>query len=287
MTNLLTVFLSSCIAINLQLVFLHGVRDTHRYEKWYYIGSVGLAVGIPGIGFFAQQYGYSAAVDSCWFVESSSNVSFLWQCCVFFGWISLVAVYSVGAIVIILVRINKHMKHMDAVGVHSYTSTSNQKQSGKTRMLRMMRRIVLYPAVPIATQVLSIIYGTYVNVTGRNSYPLYFASLIGAGSHGILNTLVFITDPSIVKAAKYALPSGVYRCLSWLTPEELVQDSQTSITLTPVDATASITMHKAPSAATLYIPPPQELQATGILATIEENTQAQQVRSNSIHLDTL
>jgi phosphotransferase system glucose/maltose/N-acetylglucosamine-specific IIC component len=63
-----------------------------------------------------------------------------------------------------------------------------------------MRRIVLYPMVPIITQLLNIIYTMYVYISGLNDYPLLLASFIATGLHGILNAIVFVTDPSIVQA---------------------------------------------------------------------------------------
>lgn len=69
-------------------------------------------------------------------------------------------------------------------------------------MLRMTLRILLYPTIPIITQTPNIIVAMDIYIAKRSLFWLVLVSFIATSIQGILNMVVFCTDPMIIPSLK-------------------------------------------------------------------------------------
>lgn len=230
--TLLSVFLTAAVAINLQVVFLHGRHDARFLEKWYYILALLLATVISGAGYFGDQYGWSEMEHNCWFNKDGELHSVLWQWGTIYVWLLLVILYCSVVIGMVLYRINREADNLDLATAMSGGSRSQVssimsppasptlppspsspsrestlmtpnmsrhllKKRKRKNLARILRRIILYPAIPIITQTPNLLVTMEAYLLGYNSYGLVMASFIATSIQGMLNCVIFFIDPAV------------------------------------------------------------------------------------------
>jgi hypothetical protein len=231
--TLLTIFLTAAVAINLQVVFLHGRHDARSLEKWYYIGAVVLAVVISGSGFFGKQYGWDDLQSNCWFIKDGTKEGTIWQWGTIYAWLLIVVVYCLAVIAAVLVRINKEADSLDIAtvmtGTKSQTSSITSpppsptfppsptlgafgpessvvnpnvakhmlKKRKRKNLARILKRIILYPLIPVITQTPNLIVTMQASATGSNTFFIVWLSFAANSIQGMLNCIIFFIDPAV------------------------------------------------------------------------------------------
>ncbi|KAI8807777.1 hypothetical protein BJ742DRAFT_810753 [Cladochytrium replicatum] len=223
--NLLSIFLSAVIALNLLLVFVYKQRSVHHsrsLEIVYYIVPILLAAALPAIPFSQNRIGKTGEGD-CWYRLTSSKesmvVPFVWSWITYYGWIGVTLIFNFIAVFLVWRSITSskrailqeeqkaaaHKKKLllDPTAVASREFEEYGSGSKRVLLLQAVTRIGCYAIVPLVSTPPSVIidsYITYVKTGIENTWGLYVLVNIFIGLHAIINSVVFFLDPYIASA---------------------------------------------------------------------------------------
>ncbi|KAF8918859.1 hypothetical protein CPB85DRAFT_1249199 [Mucidula mucida] len=229
----LSTFLLFCIALNLQLVLVHGV-DGQAMEKWYYIGSVSAALAVTVPPFAAHQYGYASIkgtrlhVDwqfswdplnsACWYTSSDISTRLRWQ-------VSTQIIWSIGSAVgeiimfftVLAYMIRHQVIHGQAVRSRSLSTGTRSRANSASGTAKVpaqhvktyrgvIMRIALYPLASLIINAITVACDLHATLTtGVSSATAYNMLLLNDFCYGgrpIVYALLAATDPSLVRAVK-------------------------------------------------------------------------------------
>ncbi|ORZ00552.1 hypothetical protein BCR43DRAFT_502280 [Syncephalastrum racemosum] len=117
-TDLFSTFLIVCMSANLQIFFVHEVRNFKYPERTYVITSFLLAFIISISPEFAHPpaYDFNESLLCCWYLGNSNDLVSLWTLMTLYFWICLSITYSVVALILVLIKmhrteclVNKHL----------------------------------------------------------------------------------------------------------------------------------------------------------------------------------
>ncbi|ORY01088.1 hypothetical protein K493DRAFT_335093 [Basidiobolus meristosporus CBS 931.73] len=197
--TLLPLFLSIAIATNLCAVYLLGIRQTQRFEAYYYGVPIllSLAISIPLPVF--HRFGWLDDAKLCWYAPNGRE-TLIWLSLTYHLWIIL----SVIILIVQVAFLIRKLKSDQDINVQSVkpgekiskTVTTIEKRMDKT-VQRVLARVLLYPLVPTVTQSLSII--VYMNAfsSGYWNFGLMFSWCFFAAIQATLNAVVFFFDPAV------------------------------------------------------------------------------------------
>ncbi|KAK9763551.1 hypothetical protein K7432_009662 [Basidiobolus ranarum] len=188
--TLLPIFLTATIAFNLHAIFVSDIYDVVRYQKYYFPFALTLATVISSVPLIAGQFEADPVVGSCWYRGTYTTKTMIWEMCTLFGWVFLVVLYCIFAVCFIGYKLHQHEKYL-----RSNISVDIQLVNRKTS--KAMRRIILYPVVPIVTQTFNCLCEFYTFVHRELYFSLYLLSAVLPACVGLLNAVVFIFDPAV------------------------------------------------------------------------------------------
>lgn len=209
--TLLSTFFFTCIAINLQLIFLTNVKPRACLEIWYFAGALLLALLIPAVGWILRLYGSDPLISGgCWFKGDGKASSLLWQWILLYGWLAACIIYCYVIVFLVFRRISAQLRDIDRSFNGANRALEERKLSSLTTLykrqhisrLRIIRRILIYPSIPLFTQLLTIAVAMDLYVNRRNHFILILLSFVTTSMQGLLNSLAFMFDPSITSALK-------------------------------------------------------------------------------------
>ncbi|KAK9686962.1 hypothetical protein K7432_014965, partial [Basidiobolus ranarum] len=176
--TLLYLFLNTMIAFNLQIVFVHGKRDTTSYVKYYYTISVFLSLLISITPFFEGKYGFYTISQTCWWTNGYTPKTILWEWMTYLGWIAASVIYCLIAVSLVTYKLIKESRIIREQIQHTISQELGSEWQGKTNIdrdvLKAVRRIVLYPIIPIFTQGVNIIQEMDIYMHRRANFYLFF-----------------------------------------------------------------------------------------------------------------
>jgi len=105
--TLVSIFLPTCIAINLQILFIHEYRGRRKLEMFYFIGSIALASILSLLPFADNMYGWDAPEGMCWFRDSGTKLSIIWQWGAFYSWEILCILYCIITLICVAVKLSR------------------------------------------------------------------------------------------------------------------------------------------------------------------------------------
>ncbi|RKP14840.1 hypothetical protein BJ684DRAFT_14867 [Piptocephalis cylindrospora] len=223
-SSLLATFLTVCLAFNLHVVFVSGARNTHSYERWYFLVSLLAAVLISLAPFIGKRYGFDDKEQTCWFRDVESGIGLLWAWLTLYLWVILGILYCTLAVSVILLHLHRGKRKMqhrqivgiptenDSTGPESPPSKEERRPSVQGRrknvpalppspnaivLNRIVTRLIMYPVVLVVAQSLNVAVEMSAFDSGSYNFPLYLASFIATSSQGLLNSLVFLVDPAV------------------------------------------------------------------------------------------
>ncbi|ORY04617.1 hypothetical protein K493DRAFT_333861 [Basidiobolus meristosporus CBS 931.73] len=190
-TDLLYIFLNIIVALNLQVVFLHGTEKIRHFENLLVCGSFICATVISLGPTMHHKLGYDPArPSSCWFIDLDSGSTLFWEWAAQHIWIILGCIYLSTVSLLTVIKLFRHTNHFPQV--------SHECNPAVKRMVNMaVRRIVLYPIVPILTHTSKIVFLSSEFFGIEYPFPLRIIGLSATSSQGILNAAVFLFDPAI------------------------------------------------------------------------------------------
>lgn len=215
----LSTFLLFCIALNLQLVLVHGVRG-QMMEKYYIIGSIAAAVAITVPPFATKQYGWDPINDACWYSSDDTAIRLRWQVGTQIFW-SLASVVGefVTFFVVLGYMIRHQVLHGNAVRSRSYsTGTRSRAQSINTSTVRVpanhvktyqtvIMRISLYPLASLIINTVTVACDLYASTSAgtpksQTAYNVLLLNDFCYGGRAVVYAVLAATDPSLVRAVK-------------------------------------------------------------------------------------
>jgi hypothetical protein len=72
-------FLTTCIAINLQLVVVHHVVNGPHMEKYYLIGSTLVTIALNVPAYALHQFGWNSTESVCWYKNPNHSARLHWM----------------------------------------------------------------------------------------------------------------------------------------------------------------------------------------------------------------
>ncbi|KAI8799527.1 hypothetical protein BJ742DRAFT_131740 [Cladochytrium replicatum] len=224
--NLLSIFLSAVIALNLLLVFVYKQRSVHHsrsLEIVYYVVPIVVAAALPAIAFSQNRIGKTGQGD-CWYRLTSSKesmvVPFVWSWVTYYGWIGLTLIFNFIAVFLVWRSITSskrsilqeeqkaaaaHKKKLllDPNAVPFIEFENYGSGSKRVLLLQAVTRIACYSIVPLISTPPNVAidsYLTFVQTDLENTWGLYVMVNIFIGLHAIINSVVFFLDPYIASA---------------------------------------------------------------------------------------
>ncbi|ORX84306.1 hypothetical protein K493DRAFT_360740 [Basidiobolus meristosporus CBS 931.73] len=191
-TTHLSTFLTVMIAFNLQVIFVHGKRQTQKYEKYYYsiAGLLSLAISLPPL--LSGRLGHDSYQESCWYSIHNPSERMVWTWATLYSWTMLGIFYCFVVVLMVLIKIARERQDR-----RRFFSNSLIIQS---TMNKVVRRVILYPIIPVLTQSFNLISELDIYWNQRVNYTFLLLSFIGTSSQGILNAAIFFVDPAVQNA---------------------------------------------------------------------------------------
>ncbi|KAI0244398.1 hypothetical protein L0F63_003212 [Massospora cicadina] len=189
-TTLVYIFLNSAIALNLQLVFVHGLQFRPRWEAMYWYGALSGASVIA-----------SAPLDSvtCDYRFPEQKSTYAWQWGSFFTWIFCGCAYCSVVVSLTIWRLRCKQSVVDRL-VLDPTTDPNKLVRLRQDIRRLIRRVALYCIIPVVTQLGYPINLIHIYHTQRPSTLLSLVSIVGSDLPGFLNLIAFTLDPAFTNA---------------------------------------------------------------------------------------
>ncbi|KAL0572639.1 hypothetical protein V5O48_009325 [Marasmius crinis-equi] len=178
-------FLLFCIALNLQLVVVHGMNGK-RLEKFYLIGSTVLAFALVVPPYAAHQYGWDPLEKDCWYTNDNRGQRIAWQVGTQVAWTFFTVIGELICSIIVLTFLLRH--NLNFRRVFNPTTTSSIQASRGTRSTA--------PRVVKATR--------YKSIIVRVGDFLY-------GGRAIVYALLAATDPALIRGVKSLVQIGLGR----------------------------------------------------------------------------
>lgn len=109
----------------------------------------------------------------------------IWEFLTFFGWIGLSALYCIIVVIWVSIKLFSITRNIDNPALINKTVTSN-----------IVKRVVLYPLVPMVPMLFISIVETYANINNEIPFSLHILCYVGISLQGNLSfffVLFFIT----------------------------------------------------------------------------------------------
>src|SRR5581483_2420710 len=131
----------------------------------------------------------------------------VWQWTTLHGWIVLSILYCSFSVFTIVRRLRKTSKSFiditrsQSISNPNRTSMISQTRSYKRQLMinQAVKRIVLYPLVPVISFTFNISAGFVFYITQQNFFEASMLSNIGTSSQGLFNAIMFCFDPAMRK----------------------------------------------------------------------------------------
>ncbi|KIK55306.1 hypothetical protein GYMLUDRAFT_264149 [Collybiopsis luxurians FD-317 M1] len=191
-------FLLFCIALNLQLVVIHGLNGQNM-EKFYITFSLVLSVILVVPPYAANQYGWDP-------LEQDSTQM---------AWTALAAIAEIVLSISVLLFLLKHRVRMNRVFVSSGSSNSPQVIHAD-RLRWIILRIALYPLASCFVNLLTIFTALHSTIAdgihNQTDYNILLMSDFLYGGRPIVYALLAASDPALVRGVKtlYQVFRGIY-----------------------------------------------------------------------------
>ncbi|CAJ0881487.1 4795_t:CDS:2 [Entrophospora sp. SA101] len=198
--SLMSIFFPACIALNLQIMFIHEYRGRRKLEMFYYIGSITLASILSLIPFSDNMYGWDAPEGACFFRDSGTKLSITWQWASFYTWEIICILYCIITLICVAVKLYKNQS-VNA-NISGQTATSKHDKNvlrNKAIISLVVKKVIWYPVVPIITQSPNFLVETDIYVNQRINYVFLILSTL-LSFQGFLNTIVFMQDIAVSRA---------------------------------------------------------------------------------------
>ncbi|KAF9260000.1 hypothetical protein L218DRAFT_947097 [Marasmius fiardii PR-910] len=211
-------FLLFCIALNLQLVIVHGMNGK-RLEKFYLIGSALLALALVIPPYATHQYGWDPLVQDCWYTNDNRAQRIAWQVGTQVAWTFFTVIGELVCAMVVLIFLLRHnlrfrraFTPMNLSTTHALYGTAPAPRIIKaTRYKWIIFRVALYPVVSCLVNLLSVAAVLHSTISDgihdATDYDVLLLSMASYcdflyGGRAIVYGLLAATDPALIRGAK-------------------------------------------------------------------------------------
>ncbi|KAF9008203.1 hypothetical protein BDQ17DRAFT_1422275 [Cyathus striatus] len=216
-------FFTTCIALNLQLVLVHGVNGK-RMEKYYVAATTVLSIilNIPTVA--VHQFGFDVDTGTCWYSNPDPKTRLKWIIGTQSFWIALAATVETVCSCVVLVwiyRFQRTTTNMRRPPIdEEKTEIGSTDEGFRPVMLvaqdkhfrRVVLRIAMYPIVSLIinyTTVILDLNSTINNLNTQLDFNLLILDLIFYGARPLVYGILALTDPAFIKAVRELRASKV------------------------------------------------------------------------------
>ncbi|KAJ7088799.1 hypothetical protein B0H15DRAFT_286586 [Mycena belliarum] len=215
LTNLFSGGMFFCIALNLELVLVHGCNGK-RLEKYYILGTLALSAICTIPPYAAGQFGWNELNQACWFNNPDQQAVVRWDIGTQVFWVLFMAIGEAVAVLLLVryfVLYGSNQRRIHTGSTSSGTGTSSTRSEHLPRLpmvqyrnpMAQYRNIILRVGLyPLVSCILSL--GTIID--------LYL--LVYQASHPIMTELNFRL--TIASICIYALRLEIYAVLAATDP---------------------------------------------------------------------
>ncbi|KAJ8089885.1 hypothetical protein PM082_018463 [Marasmius tenuissimus] len=203
-------FVTFSIALNLQLVVVHGMNG-RRLEKYYLIGSAVLACALIIPPYAAHQYGWDPLEKDCWYTNHNRGERIAWRVGTQVAWTFFTVIGELICSVVVLAFLLSHNLKFRRVFTPTTTSTiqdSHTTRSAAPRVIKATRyksviiRVALYPMMNLLS-IVTILHSYNSNgIHDTTDYNLLLLSDFLYGGRIIVYGLPAATDPALIRGVK-------------------------------------------------------------------------------------
>ncbi|KAJ6487938.1 hypothetical protein C8R45DRAFT_261762 [Mycena sanguinolenta] len=195
-------FMFFCMALNLQLVLVHGVNGT-KMEKWYILGAILLTLGCNIPPYAAGALGYWDLNATCWYNSPDPKVQLAWVVGTQSFWMFLT---STGEVIIFLsIVLSPRVRAVIAGTVMVSPPIAPNVNPPVVLNRKMILRIGLYPlfscflnVTGAALDIHTVLDTTYTEVNWR----LGIVDLLIYDLRPLMYAALAATDPSFLRALR-------------------------------------------------------------------------------------
>ncbi|KAJ7889029.1 hypothetical protein B0H13DRAFT_2341692 [Mycena leptocephala] len=204
-----------CMALNLQLVLVHGVNG-NKMEKYYIIGSLLLCGVCNGTPWAAGQLGWYARTGVCWLKEPIPSVRLQWLVATQSTWMllmSAVEVFSFMTILIFMMKIQRLRADSMSRSGNTPDPSIRLPEAPIVRYRGIILRIGLYPLLSCFLSVTECYLDVH-SVVDTNTVLTHFNlnlrifDVFVYSSRPLLYILLAAIDPSFLRALRALRPSA-------------------------------------------------------------------------------
>ncbi|ORX89612.1 hypothetical protein K493DRAFT_305621 [Basidiobolus meristosporus CBS 931.73] len=200
--SLLSVYLKGLIAFSLQLIFVHQIKDTKRYEAWYIVGAI-IGSFIPATApALAGMYGWLEWEHTCWYLNDGLFDGYVWEWLSYYIWVLMSVIYSTFTIVIVLKKIYTRTREIELEfeGGKKVAFSSIAQRNAFEAIKQAAYRVAWYPIISLFTRFFELLNAVYTYHQGEFPYWVNVGGVITAASPGTITAIVFLFDPSLKHA---------------------------------------------------------------------------------------
>ncbi|KAL1917836.1 uncharacterized protein VTP21DRAFT_3670 [Calcarisporiella thermophila] len=197
--TLLYSFLTDAIAINLQLVFLHGRPYRQWWEYWYWGVPIlaSLIISIPP--YALNHLGFDLAQQLCWYKDSHTQLAKNIEWATYLFWVMGSCVYCTVVVILVIIKLQNSARELASMSQTPRPNTELESRFRKTQktLHKLIRRIALYPLIPFITQMGFCICELWMHHRRELNFGIDVWSVWGTDIPGILNLIAFSLDPAV------------------------------------------------------------------------------------------
>nr|CAG8549982.1 7527_t:CDS:2 [Entrophospora candida] len=211
-TTLISVFFIDCIAINLQVIFLHEYEGRRDLEKYYFILPSVFALTLSLLPLTRDMYGFDIPEQICWYRYSGTTLSIVWQWSTLFIWQQISVLYCIIILFAVTLklryassqfnealkendkRINDAQDNNNAKSATLAKTSTNVLLKRGTLITSVIRKVLWFPVVPLISQTPTFLAETDMYFSKSIKYELLLFGFVAASIQGLLNTFAFSQD---------------------------------------------------------------------------------------------
>ncbi|KAG6918003.1 hypothetical protein DXG01_017013 [Tephrocybe rancida] len=213
----LATFFTTFIAVNLQMVLVHGFNGK-ILEKYYIVITVvlGLVLNVPA--YASGELGWNVESGSCWYSNPNRTTRLQWIIATQSFWMSLAAVIESVSSFLVIYWLYSYKKTITVLSEEADQEQKGTRQydtprysstlallSRDPKYRRIILRIALYPIVSLTLNFITVALDLRLSIVGSDSplgYRLLVLDVFLLGIRTLVYGLLAFGDPSFISAIR-------------------------------------------------------------------------------------
>ncbi|KAJ9062051.1 hypothetical protein DSO57_1014901 [Entomophthora muscae] len=227
-------FLNIAIAVNLQLIFINGLRPSAKWEMFYWGIPVFLVTVMNSPPLFLGMFGHDGS--RC-FLKSSNKQQERILLGINFSCVMIVTfLYCCGVTLVVGFRLRSKLRIVQNLAPHRF-QRDIEAASVEKSLKKLLFRITLYPLTFIISMFFYFVV-TIMYILDTSDTTTFALAKLGLSLTGMLGFGAFLMDPTLHVASKSMLAKFLPPEKQLYSPEKsLISDSSSTIELSRIPLT--------------------------------------------------